>query len=598
MHVRLRLLPTVLTCIGLLVLVSSGSQFVLNIFTERKIIEELESRAVSRALQHLEHSLNGLLDGGKNQAKFIAEALEDGEIDFDDHERLVAFVRGSFAAAPQVAGIVVIGSGGQAVRASGVSYDELVEPRFDIADNPQLLQLFNDARSRREPYWGLPLYIDDLDDTLLNLRVPVWRGDDFVGLIAIGIATKALSQFALDMSDPPETSVFILHGEDRVLAHMNLVLRSGGISAENPLLAIDRVIDPVLAKLPEAVPWRLFNLDLPSGATISQIEAADDMYLLVQKKSTDHADLPLTVGAYASISSIDAPFRIMDEAAMVGASLLGVALIFSVVISRMLTRPISATSKGVTAIKALDFDRVEFLKGSVIRELDDLAASFNSMLGGLSAFGRYVPRSLVRRLIRENLVDAGTEERELTIMFTDVAGFTALCEGMEPPEVAEFINEHLTLVSACIEQEGGTIDKYIGDAVMAFWGAPDSIDDAPVRAAEAAIAIRNALAADNEIRESAGKPRVRVRIGIHSGPTIVGDIGAPSRINYTVVGDAVNTAQRLEGLGKEIDPETESIVLISQHINDSLDRTFKTEMIGQFTMKGKQQEVEVYRLLA
>ena len=119
------------------------------------------------------------------------------------------------------------------------------------------------------------------------------------------------------------------------------------------------------------------------------------------------------------------------------------------------------------------------------------------MLDALKAFGRYVPRTLVLRLIKEGGFGAGTEERILAIMFTDIVGFTATCETMTAPEVAAFINQHLTLIAACVEHEGGTIDKFIGDAVMAFWGAPARLDNPAAAACRAAIAIQKALAADN-----------------------------------------------------------------------------------------------------
>src|SRR5262249_56863379 len=111
------------------------------------------------------------------------------------------------------------------------------------------------------------------------------------------------------------------------------------------------------------------------------------------------------------------------------------------------------------------------LAHSRIREINGLAQSFNAMLDGLRAFGRYVPRTLVTRLVKEGRIGAGTEERKLAIMFTDIAGFTAACESMTAGEVAEFINQHLALFSALVEKEGGTIDKFIGDADIDFWGA-------------------------------------------------------------------------------------------------------------------------------
>ncbi len=132
---------------------------------------------------------------------------------------------------------------------------------------------------------------------------------------------------------------------------------------------------------------------------------------------------------------------------------------------------------------------------------------------------------------------------------------------------------------------------------MAFWGAPDSIDNPSLRAVRAAAAIQASLAADNEKRAAGALPPVRIRIGVHSGRLIVGDIGAPDRINYTVIGDVVNAAQRLESLGKEVDAEAESIVLVSRPVKDHLDGGFRFDDIGRMKVKGKRDEIEVFRLI-
>ena len=217
------------------------------------------------------------------------------------------------------------------------------------------------------------------------------------------------------------------------------------------------------------------------------------------------------------------------------------------------------------------------------------------MLEVLKAFGRYVPRSLVLRLIKEGGFGAGTAERVVAIMFTDIVSFTAICEKMTVPEVAAFINHHLTLISACVEHEGGTIDKFIGDAVMAFWGAPARMENPAASACRAAIAIQKALAADNKQRIAAGLAPVRVRIGIHMGPVVVGDIGAPNRINYTIVGDAVNATQRLESLGKTVSPDAEAIVLVSREVAAAAPG-FRFVERGAHLVKGKEQSLDVYQL--
>jgi adenylate cyclase len=194
-------------------------------------------------------------------------------------------------------------------------------------------------------------------------------------------------------------------------------------------------------------------------------------------------------------------------------------------------------------------------------------------------------------------VGAGTEERVLAIMFTDMVRFTSTCETMSAAEVADFINQHLSLVSACIEREGGTIDKFIGDAVMAFWGAPGRIENPAASACRAAVAIQRALAADNKRRIAAGLNPVRIRMGIHIGPVIVGDIGALNRINYTIVGDVVNATQRLESLGKAIGPDAEATAFVSEEIFAAVPDGFQFVERGAHFVKGKQESLKVFQLI-
>lgn len=597
MITKLRLLPTVLVCVGFLVLVSAGSIFALHVLTTKTIVADLVGRVVTRSLSGLELALRGHLDPAKYQAEFIAEAIRSGEINFIDHEKLVEYLAGSSAAAPQIKVLVVADAGGNAIRIARTPFGKLERERLAVESNGQLDRLAKETEARKEPFWGPPIYSDRLKETLLNLRMPIWQNDDYLGFVAIGISIQTLSQLALEMSEPPRSTVFVLYGRDNVLAHMFLVLQTDGLSVDKPLLTTSEIVDPVIERLDDAQPFQHAQFDQPNGINILEMESSGTRYLAITKTISGYGDVQLLVGAYSVASEVDAPFRIMFRAVIIGSGLLAVTLILSIIMSRMITRPIRETSDSVAAVASLDFEQVASLPRSSIKELDDLSNSFNAMLVGLKSFGRYVPRALVKRLIRENRIGAGTEERDLTVMFTDIAGFTSICEGMSPSQVADFINHHLTIISRCIEHEGGTIDKYIGDAVMAFWGAPDSIDDAPIRAAHAAIAIQQALAADNEKRAATGLPPVRMRIGIHSGPLIVGDIGAPNRINYTVVGDVVNAAQRLEALGKEVDPDAEVIVLVSGASKNGLDETLQLTKLGRFKVKGKHKELEVYRIV-
>ena len=220
------------------------------------------------------------------------------------------------------------------------------------------------------------------------------------------------------------------------------------------------------------------------------------------------------------------------------------------------------------------------------------------MLAGLRWFETYVPRSLVRRLMASGTGGhLASSERELTILFTDIVGFTTLSEAMPATETAALLNDHFALLGACVEAEGGTIDKFIGDALMAFWGAPDEQADSAVRACRAAQAMVEAVAVDNGRRRGAGLQPLRLRVGIHTGPVVVGNIGAPGRMNYTIVGDTVNAAQRMETLAKELDEGDDVTVLVSGSTVAALaGSALQAERVGEFEVKGKRALLEVFRL--
>ncbi|MBI4083858.1 MAG: HAMP domain-containing protein [Candidatus Lambdaproteobacteria bacterium] len=193
-------------------------------------------------------------------------------------------------------------------------------------------------------------------------------------------------------------------------------------------------------------------------------------------------------------------------------------------------------------------------------EFGDLGSAFNEMTAGLKekeqireTFKRYVSSSVVDELLRNvDQIRLGGENRNLTIQFSDIAGFTSISEALPPEGVVEFLNEYLSAMTAEIEAEQGIVDKYIGDAVMAFWGTPVALDNHALHACRAAL---RQLARLRELREQwAGRGRLArfdARFGLHTGDVVVGNIGSSTRMDYTIIGDSVNTASRLEGMNKE-----------------------------------------------
>ncbi|MFC7459407.1 CHASE2 domain-containing protein [Hydrogenophaga defluvii] len=166
-------------------------------------------------------------------------------------------------------------------------------------------------------------------------------------------------------------------------------------------------------------------------------------------------------------------------------------------------------------------------------------------------FAQYVPPEVVSELVAHpELMRLGGETRELTVMFTDLASFTTLAERLDPQHTVAVLTEYFNTMTAIVHRHHGTVDKFIGDAVMAFWGAPLPVPDHARHAVDAAIEMQQAMAAMVTRLQAQGLPPIGMRIGIHSGPAVVGNIGSETRFSYTAIGDTVNLAARLEGANK------------------------------------------------
>jgi len=181
--------------------------------------------------------------------------------------------------------------------------------------------------------------------------------------------------------------------------------------------------------------------------------------------------------------------------------------------------------------------------------------------------------------------------RETSIMFADIVGFTARCESLPPEEVAAFLNQFFSLAADAIFEFGGTLDKFIGDAVMAFFGAPLPQEDHAERAVRAALALMSSLEAWNRDRVAAGSDPIDVRVAIHSGPVVVGDIGSASRVDYTVLGNTVNIAARLEEF-----VATPGAIVVGETTYDAVKGLFETEPLGEVPLKGLTRKIGSFRI--
>lgn len=204
-------------------------------------------------------------------------------------------------------------------------------------------------------------------------------------------------------------------------------------------------------------------------------------------------------------------------------------------------------------------------------------------------FAQYVPPEVVGELVAHpELLRLGGETRELTVMFTDLANFTGLAERLDPQRTVAVLTEYFNTMTAIVHRHHGTVDKFIGDAVMAFWGAPLPQPDHARNAVAAAIEMQQAMTAMVARLQAQGLPPIGVRIGIHSGPAVVGNIGSETRFSYTAIGDTVNLAARLEGANKAFGT---SILLSSATASAA---GVPCRALADVVVKGKTEVVRVY----
>jgi class 3 adenylate cyclase/tetratricopeptide (TPR) repeat protein len=209
------------------------------------------------------------------------------------------------------------------------------------------------------------------------------------------------------------------------------------------------------------------------------------------------------------------------------------------------------------------------------------------------ALQRHLPEHLIDQILNGELTVPKPRNQELAVLFCDIRDYTQISEGMQPEEIFELINEWFSEATVAIQQHGGIIDKFIGDAVMALFGVPDEQPDAPARAVRAALEMREALAAMNRRQHALGGKVIRVGIGIHCGSAAVGFLGSHLRQSFTVIGDVVNTASRLESSTKQF---SGCDILISQQVEDVQNRfgVAQTSSLGVVELKGKQELVTVF----
>lgn len=282
------------------------------------------------------------------------------------------------------------------------------------------------------------------------------------------------------------------------------------------------------------------------------------------------------------------------EVTLISLLILVIAALLAIYFSKRVSTPIVRLAEEVDKIKQLNFDSDISIKSN-IKEIKMMSSSVASLRAAIRSFGRYVPKEIVNQLIRKGKeIKLGGEKKEVAIFFSDISGFTTIAETTPPDILMTILSQYFDGLSKIILETQGTIDKYIGDNIMAFWGAPLDVPDYAGKACKAALLCQSFLLDFNKKEKEKGNPAFPTRIGIHDGTVIVGNIGTKERMNYSIIGNAVSEAFSLQELNKIFRTK----IVVSEAVYQKTAGRFLVRPLDVVNLKGGEEKMTIYELVA
>ncbi|HEX9449689.1 MAG TPA: adenylate/guanylate cyclase domain-containing protein [Dongiaceae bacterium] len=612
-HWRLSIVTTLALSFGSLVVISVGIAIWLLLSAASSNTRALIATNGQLVMDLVSQNLRHQLDPTENQLNALGRYILSDHLDVFDSGRINDLLLGTLAADEQIDTLIFVRSDLRVMRAArdGAKRDDYSVQELPGESNSMFRSVLDMARERRSLFWGTPFYSARGKNAVIPLYMPVRRGGGLVGVLRATVAVSVLSSHINEDVGTSGMVPFAINADGFIIAHPDATSERAVAVARllRPSDLGDQVLMAFRANKPTDidVQQRFRDLGFTPDFKVQQVEIAGENQLILYKTLSTYAPTgtdgatpkPWIIGLHLPDEDIAKLIAKVTLAGILGGVVMLLAVGMSVLIGRRIARPMARLALASERVARLELDDTALLRGSRLREVDVALTAFNRMRIGLGWLATYVPRSLLPQLIRaEAMEDFASKERAVTVLFTDIIGFSATAQRLEAPDLATFLNRHFSLLGEAIDDLGGTIDKYIGDSVMAFWGAPARQPDHVQRACRAALQIAEQLHADNRRRARKGLQPVRLRIGIETGIAIAGNIGAPGRVNYTLVGDSVNLAQRFEQFGKSIDDGTiETIIVISAEVADALPPELTVAPLGNHLLPGRVSEMPLFRLV-
>jgi adenylate cyclase len=604
---------TLMTLIlGLLILTGAGIGLA-SYWNTRDAVEHLSQQVLGHAEKRIDQRVNQLLLTAKEQGELSSTLLRLRPFSKKDYPQFKAHW---FKVTDQYPWFTSFGFTAEAtgdalyVTRRGKSL-EIVDSHWEPGigrDNPITKEWYRKAKAAGKQLWA---DTGDFDHPGVACLIPVQREEgSLLGVFRITIDLYELCDSLKKISLEEEGFPFIVeYRKDqprRVIAHpdssmiLHTVKGSNGKERTKLVEVRDERVLAFLNELDEQHP------DLDPRDLKPKVEA--ELQDLTQVRFT-HEGVAYR-GTYRCLSRDDTPdwliCIVVPESSILARVEKGnrqtlfivlgvgvVAVLLSLVVALQVARPLRRVAHQTEAIGQFHL-AAEPVPHSIVKEVDRLAVAMEDMKTSLRSFRKFVPADVVRALLAAGQdASLGGERRTVTIYFSDIADFTSISERLTPEQLVSQLAEYLGAQSDQIHESLGTVDKYIGDAIMAFWGAPAVNPRHALAACTAAVRNQELLRSMRQKWSAENKPLFLTRIGLNTGEVLVGNIGSAARLNYTVIGDAVNLASRLEGLNKYYGTE----ILISESTYLEAQDGVVARPLDWVSVKGKTAGVLIYELL-
>ncbi|MCP4922556.1 MAG: hypothetical protein GY915_00795, partial [bacterium] len=408
----------------------------------------------------------------------------------------------------------------------------------------------------------------------------------FYGAVVVDITMNSVTKFLKKASIGEDGVAFLLDGSGRMVAHPDpsFTMKVSGDDIET--IQVSEVPDRRISK-----------------AYFEHINTGKDRFIFIHddieyvasftpfKNHTEDWEMGLVVPTSEFVGQIEHTQKITF---MISVVIFFLAALIIAFLAKRISKPITEMAEQAERLTRFELDGNQTVKSN-IQEIQRLSVALEKMRATLRSFTKFVPSGIVKQLTTKGLdVKLGGRPKVLTVFFSDIANFTTIGEKYPKEKLMTHLSDYFDEVTKIIMQLNGTVDKYIGDAVMAFWGAPAADKKHALHGCQAALMCQKRLVALNRKWRAEKKPELHTRIGLHTGEVLVGNMGSSDRINYTLLGDSVTLASRLEGTNKMYGTK----IIISHEVYDSVHRECLTRPLDIVAVKGKEKGVKIYELVA